>query len=224
LDDSDRSVRIAAAWALRANVDLQSRAGRDLLAMFAFNADQPAGQLQQGAFYFSRHDPQRALAHLQKAVAWDATSAPLREEIAVVFSALGRPREAVAQLEEACRLAPRDAEARHRLALACNEAGDAKRAVAELQAAVRLDPQLVRAWYDLGLAQNALGETSAALDALARAEKLAPSDARIPYARATILARIAGRGGEAQAAAERALELQPDFAEAKDLLRALTRH
>ena len=220
LSDALRNVRIAAAWALRATLDLESPAGRDLQRMLDYNADQPTGQLQLGAFHTARNNPELALAHLQKAVAWDAQSPVLRQELAVGLSATGRTKEAVAQLEEAVRLAPKDAQSHYQLALACNEAGDAKRAATELATTVQLEPRHARAWYNLGLAQNAQGETDQALNSLARAESAEPRDPGIPYARATILARL-GRRAEARAAVARALELQPASNEARSLLRLL---
>lgn len=220
LADPLRNVRIAAAWALRATLDTNSVAGQDLLRMMEFNADQPSGQMQLGVFYLSRNETNRALAHLQTAVAWDAYSPLLRQELAVMLSSLGRLPEAVTQLEEAVRHAPRDAQSHYQLALACNETGDLPRAVKELAATVELEPRHARAWYNLGLAQNALGRTDEAIQSLVRAESAEPRDAAIPYARATILVRL-GRTDEARAAARRALEIQPDFAEARTLLHAL---
>ncbi len=220
LSDPLRNVRIAAAWALRATLDMGSPAGKDLQRMLDFNADQPIGQLQLGAFHLSRNDPEAALTHLQKAVAWDSQSPPLRQNLAVGLSALGRTKEAVAQLEEAVREAPKDAESHYQLALACSETGDIKRAETELATTVELEPRHGRAWYNLGLAQNAQGETEQAIKSLVRAESADPHDAGIPYARATILARLE-RYAEARAAANRALELRPAFNEASTLLRIL---
>lgn len=220
LSDPRRNVRIAAAWALRATLDTNSPAGKDLLQMLNFNADQPVGQIQLGAFHFARNEPEIALAHMQQAVTWDARSPALRQELAVALSLLGRTQEALAQLEECVRIAPRDAEAHYRLALACNEAGDLKRAAAELAATVQLAPQHARAWYNLGLAQNSLGEAEQAIASLLQAESVEPRAATIPYARATILARL-GKTVEAREAARRALELQPEFNEARNLIRLL---
>jgi tetratricopeptide (TPR) repeat protein len=220
LEDSVRNVRVGAAWALRSTLREESRAARDLRRVLDFNADQPAGQMQKGVYYFSRRELQPALQHLQTAVAWDPQSPPFRHELAVVLSVLGRPAEALEQLSVACRLAPQDAELRYKLGLAYNELGDRPGTVAALEAAIKLDPRHARAWYNLGLAQNELGQSSAALESLLRAESIELEDPRIPYARATILARLARRP-EARAAVRRALELQPGYADAQELLEAL---
>ena len=222
LADPSRDVRINAAWALRADLDTNSPAGRELLHFLDLTADQPAGQMQQGAFYFSRGALPAALAHFEKAVSWDTNSAPLRREYAVALSAANRNPEAIEQLTAACRLAPREASYFYELGLAWNEAGDLPKTIELLETAVQLDPANDRAWYNLGLARNAAGQIESALEALRRAETAAPSDARIPYASATILAR-AGRAGEAKAAAQRALTVQPDFAAATQLLQSLPR-
>jgi tetratricopeptide (TPR) repeat protein len=220
LEDPSRSVRVAAAWALRADLDMNSRAGRDLDLFLIANADEPGGQLQQAEFYIARGEPQKALEYYRKAVAWDPTSPPLRRDLAVLYSSLNQNREALEQLREAVRLEPGEADYHYTLALALNDAGDAAAALAELQEAVRLNPRHADAWRNLGLARAAKGDLIGALDALARAESLDAGDPRIPYARATVLARLA-RGSEARAAAQRALELRPDYPEARELLQRL---
>src|SRR6185369_68474 len=67
LDDSVRGVRVAAAWALRANLDLSSKPGAELLHCLANNADQPGGQVQQGMFALARGDAPQAASHYKKA-------------------------------------------------------------------------------------------------------------------------------------------------------------
>lgn len=221
LADPSRNVRISAAWALRAELDTNSTAGRDLLHYLDINADQPSGQMQKGAFYFARGDLPSALGHFEKAVLWDTNSAPLRHEFAIALSAANRNTEAIQQLEAACRLAPREASYFYELGLAWNEAGDLSKTIGMLETAVKLDPNYDRAWYNLGLARNSAGQVEAALDALSRAEAIATHDPRIPYAAATILAHQ-GRVMEAKAAAQRALNIQPNFSEAAQLIEALS--
>ena len=204
LDDPVRSVRVSTAWALRAGLPAGTQAARDLRYYLSLNSDQPTGQLQEGAFALANNHPEEALAHYQRAVAWDTNSAATRHDLAVALSALGRNREAIEQLEAACRLEPNEAEYQFKLALAWNEAGDRDKTVVALEKAVRLDPRHARAWFNLGLARNAQGQSDAALEALLRAETVAPDDPQIPYARATVLARL-GRKPEARAAAQRAL-------------------
>jgi len=220
LDDSSRSVRLAAAWSLRATLDTNSNVARELQQMMAQSADQPAGQMRKGDYFAARHDPQTALVHYQKAVLWDPYSPPFRQQLAVTLFQLNRPREAIDTLQEACRLNPKDGEAHYQLGLAWNETGDIQRARQELETAVQVNPRLAPAWYNLGLAQNATGDAPAAIQSLQRGESADPHDARIPYARATIHARL-GQNEMAIIAAQRALEIDPSYSDARQLLQQL---
>ena len=222
LKDSARNVRIAAAWSQRATIETNSPVGIELQHYLDINADEPVGQLNQGNFSFARGDLPSAAQHFQKAVDWDADSAPFHQSLAVVLSALNRPQEAVHALEQAVRSSPADAGIHYQLGLAYNGIGNLTNALAQLIATVKLDPRHVQGWYNLGLAQNALGQTDAAIASLSRAEALAPAEARIPYARATILARL-GRNSEAVRALKRVLEINPGDADARQLLQTLLR-
>lgn len=220
LNDPLRNVRVAAALALRASLDTNAPAAKDLQRFLDFNADQPAGQMQLGAYNLARGDATNALKHYETAVKWDPYSPGIRHELAIVLSMLGRMPEAVAQLEQAVKLAPKDAEFHFKLALALNETGETTRMMSELGEAVRCNPRHARAWYNLGLARNAAGDSAGAIKALISAESADPNDPAIPYARATILARQ-GKLQEARQAAQRALEIDPRFAPAAALLRNL---
>jgi tetratricopeptide (TPR) repeat protein len=222
LDDPIRSVRVSAAWTLRAVVETNLLAAIELKYFLDLNADQPVGQMQKGAYRFARAELLPALEHFQKAVAWDTNSAPSRRELAVTLSSLGRAAEAVQQLQTACTLASNEPVYHFELALALSEVGKLPDAIRELREAVRLGPRYGRAWYNLGLALNAAGEPERALEALLRAEEASPSDAQIPYARATILVRL-GRLEEAKSAAARCLEIVPNSTEARRLIEEIDR-
>jgi len=219
LGDPIRSVRIAAAWALRARMNHSSPAWQDLENMLAANADQPVGQMQQGLLALTEGDSREALTHYRKAVEWDSTSAAARHDYAIILSQVGQNAAAVEQMEMACRLEPKVGDFEYELALAYHAAGQETNVIPALQNAVQLDPSLSSAWYNLGLAFSAQGNVSEALNALLHAESLT-SEPRVPYARATILAR-SGRIAEAKAAANQALRLQPDFKPARELLNTL---
>ena len=196
-------------------------ATRDLQHCLEINADQPAGQMQQGAYALAQNQLPAALAHYQKAVAWDPNSAPSRHDLAVALDLLGHTHEAIEQLEAACRLDPKEAEYEFKLGLAWNELGDIDKTVSALEKAVQLDPHLSRAWFNLGLVRNSIGQTDGALDALSHAEAEGTNDPEIPYARATILFH-AGRMQEAKSAAEQALKIDPNYADAKKLIEVIS--
>lgn len=221
LDDPVRSVRVNAAWALRGEVDPNSRAGRELEDYLQLNADQPTGQLQLGTLRLAQRDNAAALGHFLKSVEWDPNSAPFHHELAVLYSMMNQPDRARRQLEEAVRLAPNEAEYHYKLALAWNESGDLGQTVSALEKAVQVDPRHARAWYNLGLARNETGDAARAIEALFRAESADARDPRIPYARATIHTQL-GDYASARSAAGRALELEPGYGEARQLLNSLS--
>jgi tetratricopeptide (TPR) repeat protein len=222
LDDPVRAVRLADAWSLRGELDLHSRAGKELKLFLDENADEPAGQMQKGEFFVGRHDLTNALAHYRKAVAWDAHSAPIHRELALTYNLLDQGSNALDELTDAVRLNPRDSEYRYELALALNQEGYLTATVTELEKTVQLNPNHAPAWYNLGLARQTKHDSTGALAALDRAEEIEAGNPQIPYARATILLRL-GRTAEARVAAQRALQIQPDFAAARNLLSQLAR-
>jgi tetratricopeptide (TPR) repeat protein len=222
LNDVSRNVRMEAARHLAASLDTNTLAGTEYMHFLDHISDQPLGQMQIGVFELMRGGTTNALEHFQKAANWDPYSAGIRHELAIVYSQTGRTREAVAELEAAVRLAPNEAEFHYKLALALNEAGEPTRVVSELEQAVKCDPRHARAWYNLGLARSGRGDADGAVEALLKGEAADPNDARIPYARATVLARM-GRIFEAREATRRALQLEPGNQAAAGLLEQLNR-
>lgn len=217
LDDPVRAVRVQSAWSLRSRVDPLSPAGKDLFRFLEINLDQPSGLLQMAVYNMDRGYYRAAIPLLDKAVVWDANSAPLRQVRAVCLSNLGRTRDAVGELEAACRLDPDDPGYRHYLGLGLGELNRLEDAEAAFLEAVRLDPRFGRAWYNLGLTRARLSKVEEALAAIGTAEEIEPESPEYPYARATVLYQI-GRVEEAHAAATRALELAPDFEAARRLI------
>jgi tetratricopeptide (TPR) repeat protein len=222
LDDPLRSVRVAAAWALVATLDLTSKAGRELTHMLDLNSDQPTGRMQLSQFSYLRGNTRSAIQQIRKAIEWDPNSPPFHHDLAILLNSTGDTAGAVKALQEAIRLDPEEAEYHYKLALALNETGALQAAVRSLETTVKLDPGNGRAWYNLGLARNSMNQPGEAIAALLKGEAAEPSDSAIPYARATIHARL-GQTDEARAAAARALQLRPDFPEAIQLLQALSR-
>lgn len=220
LSDPVRAVRVNAAWALRGSLASNTPAAEDLEHFLNFNADQPTGQVQLGAYALTQGRTNEALEHYARAVEWDPYSAPIRHEAAVVLSMLGRVEEAVAHLRRAVELDPQEAEYHYKLGLALNEAGDTEGLMASLRRAVELAPDHSRALYNLALAVNARGEAREAVDLLLRAETADPRDPRIPYARATVQARSGDLAGAVQAVG-RTLEIDPNFPGARALLQQL---
>jgi len=218
LTDASRGVRVASAWALRGEGHLESGAGAELAHMLRLNADQPTGQAQLAVAATARGGANEAIAHYLRAVDWDPGSPGLRQDLAVALSLAGRSREALEQTRAAVKLQPDQGENHYRLGLAWAEVGDLGQAVMALEEALRLEPSNDRAAYNLGLAYQQRGDTGRALAMLESAERSNPRDARIPYARATVLMQ-SDRHGEAREAARRVLQIEPEHAGARELLR-----
>jgi tetratricopeptide (TPR) repeat protein len=108
LNDPARNVRVAAAWVLRATVDMQSPAGQDLQRMLDLEADQPTGQFEEAILLLSRQQPAEALAHLKKATAWDPLSPPFLCTQAEVQDQFGQLEEALKTLNRAEAAVPDD--------------------------------------------------------------------------------------------------------------------
>ncbi len=222
LDDSARSVRVAAGWTLRAQVDATSPAGKDVLAYLRQNEDQPGGAMQRGMWHLDRGELDAGVSWFTRAVGWDPNSAPIRDALGVGYSMQSRPADAVRQMQAAVRIAPDDAEYWYKLGLGWAEVGDVDQTVAALKKAVELAPNHARAWYNLGLAHNQNGEAIEAIRALVAAEKADPQRADIPFALATILVKLR-QVGEARAAAVRALAIDPRHEGARRLIQSLGR-
>ena len=220
LKDPVRSVRVAAAWALRDDVQPDSPVGKELTLMLAHNADQPSGRMQLGQYEFARGKEDAAIAQIRKAIEWDPNSPPFHHDLAIMLSTTGRTAEAVTALEAAIRLDPKQAVYHYELALAFAELQQTDRTITELEQTVKLDPSMSRAWYNLGLARNGKNDTAGAIDALLKGEAANPRDPALPYARATILIRL-GKNDEALAAAQQALVLDPQNRDVQQLLRML---
>ncbi len=218
LQDPVRKVRIDAAWSLRSVLDLDQPAATDLMRYLDYHQDQPSGSLQKGVFQFDRGNPKASLPYLRRAVEWDPNSAPIRHALAVSLSAVGKPSQAVEHLKVACELEPGVGDYHYRLGLAYNEAGKLKQAIQSLEKATELNPNNSRAWYNLGLGYSQANQPQKAIDTLLRAESINPDSPRIPYARATILVRLK-QYDQAKQAAQRALDIAPNFQPAANLLR-----
>jgi tetratricopeptide (TPR) repeat protein len=220
LDDPSRNVRMTAAGILRETIDPQSPVGREFEHFVNLNTDQPTGQLQKGLYELARQRPEEAIGHFKKALEWDPRSSAMRQQVAMIYSSIGRTKEAVEQLQEAIRLDPANTEYPYQLGLAYAESGDIPQAVKALERAVKVDPHNARAWYNLGLARNSGRDPQGAVAAMERAEAIDGGDPDIPYARATILLQQR-KIPEAAAAAQKALQIRPDYRPAMNLLQSL---
>lgn len=213
LTSPHRIVRIKAAWALRENVDLDSRAGRDLMTYLRFNQDQPPGAFQMATLHAARGKFSDALSWYERSLAWDARMPPARHGYATALQALGRSADAARVLLEGASIEPNNALYPYWLGLLYDEMGEAVAARDALRAAVKRDDSHARYWYNLGLAEDQLGNHDRAFQALDRAEELDPTTGQYAFTRGTIYERL-GQADQARAEFERALQIDPDHAQA----------
>jgi hypothetical protein len=141
LNDSARSVRFNAQWAIRSSIDLASPEGAELWKILNFRSDQPTGRIQKGAFFLSRGENSDAISYYEKALEWDLYSAPIHHDLAIILAGQNRLEEAASHLKKASELEPWDVEHKYKLGLALNELGKKSEAIKSLRAALKLDPK-----------------------------------------------------------------------------------
>lgn len=222
LDSPSRLVRVKTAWLFRQQLDLNSLAGRDLMAYLNFNQDQPLGAFQRANLLADRGQPDQALPWYEKAIRWDPGPAMFNHAYAISLHNTGRSQDAVEQLKKATAAEPDQAAHPYSLALLYGELGHIDQARDALRQAVERDPAQSRYWYNLALAENQLADPQAAIRHLHKAEELDPGVADYPYARATILHQL-GQIEEARDALQRTLEIDPNHPQARALLTGRTR-
>jgi len=128
----------------------------------------------------------------------------------------GQREESIAQLTEAVRLRPRSAEAQNALGEAYNAFDDPKAARAPFEKAIAINPKFATARMNLGSVLIQTGDMAAAAAQLDQAIALIGDKQDAAYAR-YLRAKIHTERGETEkaiAALKKAVELQPDLAEA----------
>lgn len=140
LSDPLRNVRVAAAWALRATVDMQGLGGQDLQRLLDLEADQPTGQYEEAMVLLSRQQPVAALEHFKKATAWDKLSPPFLCAQAVVQDQLGQLPEALKSLNQAEAGVPDDPHIPYVRAIILAHNGQKNEAMTAVNRALEIQP------------------------------------------------------------------------------------
>jgi predicted CXXCH cytochrome family protein len=192
LEDPVRLVRVEAAWTLRRQLDMSTKAGKELDHYLTINSDQPTGALQRGVFHFDRiqlapGNLDLAIHWMEKAVGWDPYSAALHDHAAIVYDRARLTDQAIASLEKACDLAPDQPHFAMRLGLALAAADRLEDAEKAIETACTIDDSFGRAWYNLALLRNDMGKSDEALATLDRAIDVEPRNGHYLYTRATVL-------------------------------------
>jgi tetratricopeptide (TPR) repeat protein len=220
LDDPARSVRIAAAWALRNSAREDSRAVQDLVASLRHLEDRAEGAFMRGQWEFARRETDAAVRSFELAVKWDPGSPDFRHNLAVGYSTQKRRVEAVRQMQEAVKLAPENPEYWMKLGLGWADLQDPRQAIAAMQKAVEIEPRYTQGWLRLAETYVDFDRPAEAIAAFTQVEKLSPQGGDIPFALAQLYLRT-NQKDKAREAAARAVRKDPEHHAAKQLLEAL---
>lgn len=164
-----------------------------------------ASQLIQGKKY------PEAIAQLKKTIALDPTSLDAYSALGSTYLQLGKTTEAIDVYKNQIRVNPSSADAYNSLGNAYLQAGNQAEAEKQYKTAARMDPSSTYAPYTLGnlyLQQDRFAEAETQF---AKVVKMAPKDAHGYYGLAVVDNKL-GKYGEAIDLANRAINLQKDFA------------
>jgi tetratricopeptide (TPR) repeat protein len=158
-----------------------------------------------------RHDEE--IAALIKATELDPQYSEAWLSLGAAYSQIGENEPALTATLKLTELSPDDPEAWYYLSIAHSRDGNHKAQVAALIKATELEPQYAEAWWALRDTYYQLGENELALEAELRLAGLKSEDPMSGYDLAITFGR--DKSYEAQVAAlTKAIELNPDFADA----------
>jgi tetratricopeptide (TPR) repeat protein len=140
----------------------------------------------------------------------DPSSVPLRNDLALMYSEVGRPDEALVQLRIVVTLQPESAAAHYNLGASLMALGKLAEAVDQYRHALGLEPEYVLAQNGLGRALLRLGSTEEALGHFREAARLDPGNAEIRYNIGAV-SLTQGRVSDAIEQLRQAVLLRPDL-------------
>jgi Flp pilus assembly protein TadD len=150
----------------------------------------------------------------------DLTQAYAKSDFADEKMAAGDTQQAIALYREALVENPRDASLAYKLAMAFEKVGDTQNERAALEQAIKLNPKLAEAQNQLGYLASRAGDTGSAEEHFRLAVGASPGYAKAWVNLAATL-YLDSKLPEAQAAVERALQLDPGNAQAQKLKSAM---
>jgi tetratricopeptide (TPR) repeat protein len=142
-------------------------------------------------------------------------------QVGGMLSNEGREEEAIESFRKAIRVEPRYPRTHGALGLSLLRTGQLEEATAEFKIAIEQDPKLVAAWQWLGVTYTALNDFDNANRVYAAAAQIAPSDP-VTYSLWAQSLLAQDRPADAERAARRAVELNPNDARSQELLNTAT--
>ncbi|MGA2323459.1 MAG: tetratricopeptide repeat protein [Sedimentisphaerales bacterium] len=138
------------------------------------------------------------------------------------LGAMGRHKEAAKILEQAVRGLPDSYEIRNNYGKALQNLGKLDDAIEQYQIALKIEPTADFARYNLSVALAAKGNFDAAIEQCRIVLAARPDDAEM-HTNLGILLQNEGKLDQAMESYKKALQIDPNFQKARDLLNALTK-
>ena len=160
---------------------------------------------------------EEAARHLLRALEIDPRRSEVRFDLLTVYRTLGDAAQAIKQLKLLEDARPSDPRVVYASALLASDRADLNEAIRGFREALRLDPNLYGARQDLGLAYLKLKRWPEAVEAFAELARRQADSVEAAYFHALSLYN-AGRIGDAEGEARRALRLEAGAAAAHTLL------
>ncbi|OIR07176.1 2-O-methyltransferase NoeI [mine drainage metagenome] len=183
----------------------------------ALRPDLPEPHNNLGNVHLARHELQRAAACYRAALACDRDYVEALTNLGSVLNSQGEHGAAERVCRRAVQLAPQFAGAHCNLGNVLLSLGRVGEAVAAYREALRLSPGLVEALINLALALEEPAYLVGTIDYYEKKLALQP-DSYLPQVRIAQALQVMDRWDEARERLERALEINPDAAEARFLL------
>jgi arylsulfatase A-like enzyme/Tfp pilus assembly protein PilF len=183
--------------------------------------------------YIAQNQPEEAMVYYRQAIdrykemLKSSTTVDsivsIHEALSGVYFGQGKIDEAEAEIKEIIRLKPGHSDAHYNLAQIYEKRGALKQAVEEYNEEIRYNPSNFKAYNDLALLLRQTDHQAEAVPVLQRAVQLNPSNFGVCFMLADSLLQTGGNLQEARQFAERAVQMNPSFQRAHDLLAEINR-
>ena len=156
---------------------------------------------------------QEAITAFRKAIALNKRDSHSHNDLATIYSKLGRTDEAISEYRTAIRLDPKNATALNNLSNDLLKVEKADEAIKCLEKAIAINPRYIEAHSNLGNALKVTGQFAKATASYNRALEIDPDQKEI-YINLGNALKDQDKLDEAQASFRRALDIDPRFEEA----------
>lgn len=173
--------------------------------------------INYSASYFMLGDPNRALKHIDRAIAKAPWVTIAHNNKAGILAQLGRIEEAVRIWDELTRRAPGLGKPHYNLGLDAMRKGDLPSAIERYRRAIDVEPDYVPAIVNLAICYQQCGDVKRAIDLYDKALMVNPQDAQIIYNKAFLLYEI-DELEESRALFEKVISLNPNHVSAHNYL------